>query len=112
VEFCGLPKQLSLYSDISGLIGSITGADLSFVKENLFLYTVQININSDVPFDYAVASGVVFEFDNLSYHSEKVDLPPGVPNPHPLPEGGPAGVLLAVGIASLGLLRRRPWSQS
>jgi hypothetical protein len=99
-------NTLSLYSNSGSLIGSITGADLSDFE--VFTSTAQVNINSAIAFDYVVASNVrfagdcCFEFDNLAYYSEKVPLPPG----GRLPDEGPAGVLLAVGVGAISLLHR------
>jgi hypothetical protein len=101
-------NSLSLYSSSQGLLGALSGGELSPITGGSSLYTAYININSSVPFDYVVASsgGNAFEFDDVAYSSQPAVFS-GISIRSSVPDGGSTSGLLALGVLGLTLLPRR-----
>lgn len=71
-------QTLELYSNNAGFLGAVSGTDLLSLGVVVItddFRSAYVNINSEIPFDYAIATPSVFEFDNLAYFSEQVALP-------------------------------------
>lgn len=108
-------QALQLYSNTTGFLGSISGTDLltlGIVVVTDDFRSAYVNINSETPFDYAIATAPVFEFDNLAFFNENVTLPGQVrtlalENGSRVPDGGCTGLLLGSALTALAALRRR-----
>lgn len=102
-------QALQLYSNATGFLGSISGTDLlnlGIVVITDDYRSVYLNINSELPFDYALATPSVFEFDNLAYFTENVSLP-GQPitfasgDRAEVPDAGSTALLLGLAMAGM-----------
>lgn len=96
-------NKLAFYDTFDNLLGLITGWDVltSPVGDQGARGTAYVNILSQLPFSYVVASsdGFAFEFDNVAYNQRPLNVP----------DNGYSWLLLGVGAAGIGCWRR--WSR-
>ncbi len=93
-------NRLSFYDEFNNLLGTVTGGDVlgSPTGDQGANGTTYVNINSDTPFRYVLATsdGFAFEFDNVAYNDRPVTVP----------DHGFSLALLGAGFAGLGCFRR------
>ena len=93
-------NKLAFYDPFDNLLGLITGSDVlsSPVGDQGAMGTAYVNILSEKPFGYVIASsdGFAFEFDNVAYDQRPLNVP----------DNGYSWLLLGFGAAGVGFWRR------
>ncbi|MBN9694114.1 MAG: VPDSG-CTERM sorting domain-containing protein [Verrucomicrobia bacterium] len=94
-------NTLSFYDSNNVKLGEIGGSDVtpSATGDQSASGTYYVNINSDTPFSYVVATSTqfAFEFDNVAVSAKNVSVP----------DGGSTLALTGLGLGLLGLIRRK-----